>query len=230
MLRLFLLLLLLSTLSRPIVAQHWVGSAGLQYGSYSMKSLEALQKSMLLSQLPLEIVESYPSRIGFEISMLRSFGKFSLGAFLTKASTGGRVSYADYSGSVNYDLIANNTIVGVQIEGALIKKETWELFFSLREGVGFNTMKYKSTWSLGENSSSQQEKFKSINLVVSPGFGGRVFYKNFFIHPEVRYETHFLKGDLHYSNNNDAYLEVNGEKSQVDWDGVRLSFSVGYRL
>ena len=128
MLRPILPLLVFFIMAIPMAAQHWIGSAGLNYGTYSMKSLKEMQKAEFPSPIPLEIVESFPSRAGFEVSILRSFGNFSLGGFLSKASTGGRVSYADYSGSINHDIVVNNTVLGIQLENAFIKKTSWEFF------------------------------------------------------------------------------------------------------
>jgi hypothetical protein len=221
-------LLLASTSSA--FAQHWIVSAGMNYGSYSMKSLKEVQRSVLSSEIPLEIVESFPSRAGLEVNLLRSFGKFSVGIGFLKYSTGGRVSYADYSGSINHDIIANNMMVSLPIEYALTRSESWELFFAMRNGVAVNTMTYRTTLKLGDATDNLQNKFKSMNFAIAPGLGARFFYKNFFLHPEVRYESHLIKGNLVYSNDSDATLEVDGKKVQMDWDGIRLSISLGYRI
>ena len=230
MFRPILSLLVSVIVSLPGAAQHWVGSAGINYGSYSMKGLKDLQNTILQSEIPLEIVESFPSRIGFEASVLRTFGNISVGLTASKASTGGRVSYADYSGSLNHDIIVNNTLAAIQLEYILSKKESWELLFTMRNGVAFNTMKYNTTLSLGNETDDLGAKFKSTNFAVSAGVGARFFFGSVFIQPEFRYETHVAKGDLHNSNDPDVALEVNNEKVQVGWDGLRLSLSLGYRL
>lgn len=230
MFRPILPLLVFIAASVPSAGQHWVGSAGINYGTYSMKSLKELQEATLESDIPLEIVESFPSRAGFEFSILRTLGNFSVGATASQASTGGRVSYADYSGSINHDIIVNNTIAAIQLENNLAKKEAWELLFSMRSGVAFNTMKYNTTLSIGNETDNLGEKFKSINFVISAGIGARFFYNKIFVHPEFRYETHLAKGDLHYSDDSDVALEVNNERVQVGWDGIRLSLSLGCRL
>jgi hypothetical protein len=212
--------------------RYWTGSVGVNYGKYSMKSLEQLQQAIMISgdNIPLKIVEDFPSRTGFEASLAYSFGKFSLGGFLSKASTGSRASYADYSGSINHDLVANNTIIAVQVEGDLEKKENWEIFFSLRQGFAFNTTKYKTEVQVLNDTDKSEQSFKSINAILSPGFGGRIFYHNFFIHPEARYEWHFVKSDLHAEGDDEMYVEVNGRRFQSGWDGVRLCLNFGYRF
>jgi hypothetical protein len=91
-------------------------------------------------------------------------------------------------------------------------------------------MTYRTTLALGEEADNIQNKFKSMNFALSPGLGARFFYKDFFLHPEVRYESHVVKGDLTYSDNSDITLEVNGQTVQMDWDGFRLSISLGYRI
>jgi hypothetical protein len=223
----FFLLLMLHS---EAIAQYWVGSLGINYGRYSMQSAKEFQSTIGSSAVPLESVESFPDRLGFDGSILRSFGKFSLGTYFSTASTGGRVSYADYSGSINNDIIANNWVVAVQLEGAIVKKDTWELFFSFRNGFSFNAMKYIQAAQIGSDTYSSEEKYKSIDIMISPGLGSRIFYKNFFLHPEVRYESHVIKGDLHYDGADDVFLEVNGERVQLGWDGVRIGFSIGYRI
>ncbi len=230
MLRPILSILVVLIVTIPSAAQHWIGSAGLNYGSYSMKSLKDVQQSLFPSNIPLQIVESFPSRAGFEFNILRTFGRFSLGTGLSKASTGGRVSYADYSGSINHDIIANNLMVSIQVEFSLTQKEGWELFLAMRNGVAVSTMTYKTTLTLGEETDNIENKFKSMNFALSPGIGARFFYKDFFLHPEVRYESHIVKGDLAYTDDTDVALRINDRKVQMDWDGVRLSISLGYRI
>lgn len=230
MLRPILPLLVIIIATIPSVAQHWIGSAGLNYGSYSMKSLKSLQQSLIPSNIPLEIVESFPSRAGFEFNLLRTFDKLSLGTGFSKASTGGRVSYADYSGSIMHDIIANQMMVSIQVEYALLQKDQWQLFFAMRNGIGVSTMTYRTTLTLGTQTDELKNKFKSMNFALSPGLGARFFYGNFFLHPEVRYESHIVKGDLTYADDSNMKLEVNGSNVQMDWDGVRLSISLGYRI
>lgn len=230
MLRPILPVLVFLVATIPAIGQHWIGSAGLNYGNYSMKSLKKVQQSFLSSDIPLEIVESFPSRTGFEFNVLRTFDRFSTGAGFSSASTGGRVSYADYSGSLMHDIIANNVMVSIQVEYALVQREAWELFFAMRNGIAISTMTYRNSLTLGTETDEIKSKFKSMNFALSPGFGARFFYKNFFLHPEVRYESHILKGDLNYVEDSDVALEVNGSKVQMDWDGVRLSISLGYRI
>lgn len=230
MLRPILPVLVFIVATIPAVAQHWIGSAGLNYGSYSMKGLKEVQQSLFPSNIPLEVVESFPSRTGFEFNLLRTFDRLSLGTGFSKASTGGRVSYADYSGSIMHDIIANSMMVSIQVEYALIKNEGWELFFAMRNGLAISTMTYRTTLTLGADTDEIKNKFKSMNFALSPALGARFFYGNFFLHPEVRYESHIVKGDLTYSSDSDEELKVNGNKVQMDWDGVRLSISLGYRI
>lgn len=230
MLRPILPLLVFFVATIPAAAQHWIGSAGLNYGSYSMKSLKEVQQSLFPSDIPLEVVESFPSRVGFEFNLLRTFDKISVGAGFSKASTGGRVSYADYSGSLMHDIIANNMMVSIQIEYALTQKDSWELFFAMRNGVAINTMTYRSALTLGSETDEIKNKFKSMNFALSPGLGARFFYGKFFLHPEARYESHILKGDLTYTEDSSVELKVDEKKVQMDWDGFRLSISLGYRI
>lgn len=230
MLRPILPLLVFMIVTIPLCAQHWIGSAGVNYGSYSMKSLKKVQQSLFPSNIPLEVVESFPSRVGFEINLLRTFDNMSFGAGFSQASTGGRVSYADYSGSILHDMIANNVMVSIQAEYAFIQKDSWELFFTMRNGIAISTMKYRTELTLGSETDEVNNKFNAMNFALGPGLGARFFYRNFFLHPEARYETHIVKGDLTYTEDSDTELKVNGNKVQMDWDGIRLSISLGYRI
>ena len=230
MLRPILPLLVFMLVTFPLCAQHWIGSAGLNYGSYSMKSLKKVQQSLLSSNIPLEVVESFPSRAGFEINLLRTFDNVSLGAGFSQASTGGRVSYADYSGSISHDIIATNKMISIQVEYAVLQKDTWELFFAMRNGVAMSTMTYRSALTLGSDTEEINNKFKAMNFALGPGLGARFFYRNFFLHPEAKYEIHVVKGDLTYTEDSDVELMVDGNKVQMDWDGIRLSISLGYRI
>lgn len=230
MLRPILPLVVFMIASLPMCAQHWIASAGLNYGSYSMKSLKKVQQSLLSSNIPLEVVESFPSTAGFEINLLRTFDNMSFGAGFSHMSTGGRVSYADYSGSILHDIIANNVMISIQAEYAFVQNEGWELFFAMRNGIAMSAMKYRTELTLGSETEELNNKFNAMNFALGPGLGARFFYRNFFLHPEARYESHIVKGDLTYTEDSDVEFKVDGHKVQMDWDGIRLSISLGYRL
>ena len=83
---------------------------------------------------------------------------------------------------------------------------------------------------ISNDTDKSEQSFNSINAIISPGFGGRIFYRNFFIHPEMRYEWHFVKSDLHAKGDDEVYVEINGRRFQSGWDGIRLCLNFGYRF
>lgn len=217
--------------SFTVSGQHWIFSIGGNYGTYSMKSMEQLQKNLKYSsEYPVKVVESFPSRPGFELSFMRTFKKNSIGAFLSTASTGGRLSYADYSGELNYDLIVNMTSIAFNYEHTMVQKRWWELFISLRNGISFNELDITNEVRIGSESASETERFESKNITLYPGVGTRIFYQKFFLRPEIGYEAHIFKDNLRFKGREDAYLELNSTQFKAEWDGLRLSLHLGYRF
>src|SRR5689334_17014521 len=99
-----LFFILLCLTSGHVVAQRFQISGGLVNGSYAMAEVSAFQDEVL-SQLPVQakVMSDFPNYIGYEGKVYYRIKRFSAGLYSSFRSTGSRASYADYSGSYEYN-------------------------------------------------------------------------------------------------------------------------------
>ncbi|MGE5845909.1 MAG: hypothetical protein ACM34O_04235 [Ignavibacteria bacterium] len=183
--------------------------------------------------VPIEAVESFPARPGWQIGFLYTppgDSNVALGAFFDYASTGGRIHYQDYSGEVKVDQIVNAYSCGGILN---IRYKQWEftrLDFVLSARVIFSSLKNKLFFQIGDQSDSQELDFKSTSIGIEPGANYSVFMNLFNINFGVSYLFN-IPADLVYSENDEAYLtDQAGNKISLDWGGVKFGISFGYGI
>jgi len=223
---------ILMIFSLPGKSQNWNLQFSTTYGTYSMKDLKEIQQSLQIQAQPFsaKIVESFPSRFGYDVAFIRTNSKRSIGLFYSYQSTGGRIHYEDYSGELKMDQIINGNSIGAFITGDLTKSESYKLYGGIRVGITATNLKLQNTIvALDQQYLSERYKFESLNLFASPLLGGKVFYNRFYGFLEARYEWHAAKGPLTLNGDGDVYVTVNSdEKAKADWDGFRASVGIGY--
>ena len=209
------------------MAQNWDFFGGINYGTYSMKDMKRLMRSINVPEIPLERVEDFPATVGIQGGATCLMPKVAIGFFFATSASDSRLRYADNSGSLIFDASCGTLLLGFDIQPILVKRKRWEMFLSFREGVSFNSATFKTELRLQGETTRSTDHLQSSNLFFAPGIGSRIFYRNFFVKPIVHYEAHIAKGSLK-ANGQDVTND--GEKLQIDWDGLRLGLCLGYRL
>lgn len=231
---------LLVTLSVPQLCfgQDISWSINAVYGSYQMKSMKDFQEELyndVVSSInvPFKITDNFPGFIGYEISAEKQLdNKLFVGFKLAMMSTGGRISYADYSGKYSIDNKLQN-YEGRGVIGTTVHKSK-KLLLNISGHLGISLTNHELSSSLKLFNQTTQDysyKFSSLNLVLAAGSELRYFVlKKIFINVQARYDVH-LSGKLNYKENSNAYLQNNeGNAVKSDWSGVRGGVGIGMKL
>jgi hypothetical protein len=229
-----LFFLLLTFMTSLAYSQNLKFGTGITYGTYSMKGLKEFQRETLpaLSFVPVKIVESFPATIGYDIHFSFSKGKFMLGGYYSFASTGGRIHYKDYSGEIKFDQIVSGKSVGASTVWKINSANQYNIVVGFRTGITISNLLIDNTISVNDQSDvNQSYLFKSLNLTISPLIEVEYPLGGFIIYAATRYEANVAKSGLNLNGNDDVFIELDsGENLKADWEGLRISAGVKYKI
>jgi len=202
------------------------------YGTYSMADIKNLQEDIISTNpIPFQTTESFPGYLLFSLEYNHSLENWlDIGGSLEYKSTGGRVYYADYSGSAYVDQILTGYSIAASASAYLINNTKWELPVVLRGGVVRTTMDINSQVSIGGQTVQDGLEVASTSVFVEPGIKCVRVFSNILLSVECGYELNF-NAPLHLSSNSDATLvNSQGEEIAANWSGLRIRAGLGYRF
>jgi len=204
---------------------------------FNMGKMEDLQDQLMSPfkqiNVPIDAVESFPARLGWQIGFLYTLpgdSNVALGAFFDYASTGGRIHYQDYSGEIKVDQIVNAYSWGGILNIRLRQWEFTRLDFVLGARLISSSLKNKLYIRIGDERDSQELDFSSTSVGIEPGVNYSIFMNLFKINFGISYLFN-IPADLVYSENDEAYLtDQTGKKVSLDWGGLKFGISFGYGI
>jgi hypothetical protein len=223
---LYLITLLFGTVAE---AQDSFLAAEISYNSYSMSSLKKYQQDILQqSGLPLTIVNSFPSYVGFGGSMgFRLNARAAIGIDGGYMSTGGRLDYEDYSGVARSDLLVRGYSLGAFIQFKINHGEKWSVNLTLHSGSMLSHVVFKDMIQSGLSNTVDEESGNSFNYSFKPAISVRRYLKNYFIETGMAYELQ-LHRKIYSSDDSKSYLvDSSGSPVVVQWDGIRIFLRMG---
>lgn len=199
----------------------------LNYNTFSHSSLKSFQQEFIedIPEIPMEVNDNFPSNIGFTLGYKLTSINTSL--FFSYNSTGGKISYSDYSGVIRITEPLNVYTFGGEYQIKLSKSKTNSPFsLGLRGLTMLSNFEIENYTQISENITNENIKFQSINV----GVGGRLIYEYpisfFIIKASLGFDMTF-GGTLRYKENNDFYLENNnGDKVKTNWSGLRTGLGI----
>lgn len=199
------------------------------YNTFSHKSLSDFQEEFKndVREIPLQTSDDFPGNLGFSLGY--EFRDINLIIFANYNSTGGKLSYSDYSGVVRITEELKGYGLGAEYLVPLSKTNT---YFNLGlRGFGmFTTLNLENYAQISESVSRDEIDFQSTNL----GIGARVLYEYpisfFFIRASLGYDLTF-GGSFTFKENSEFYLQNNNEdKVKSNWSGIRTSIGIAIPL
>lgn len=203
------------------------------YGTFKMEDLKALNEEIASQNqsLGLKTTNNFP---GFLILGANGFApiseKFELGGQISLASTGSRMAYSDYSGSMTIDQKLYGVNVGVTPRVILEQDQKNMISLEGTTGITVSGHSIKSSLQVGDETDSDLVKFSSLNLFFEPGFRyGRILGESpLRISVRMAYNINVVKGKLLFSDDKEAFLTVNEEPAHADWSGFRTEINFSY--
>ncbi|WP_224994531.1 hypothetical protein [Cesiribacter sp. SM1] len=144
---------------------------GAGYGSYSMGDLEALQEnSMQGIGVNIKATERFPAYFNYSLRYLfKSKVDDHFGVVAEMGSTGGRIGYADYSGSYREDQLLRYRRIGVVVESYRALPKGFDGWLGCEASLLFSKLIYEGEISLtGAGSTSEHYTFYALGGAVQP--------------------------------------------------------------
>ncbi|MCV9387683.1 hypothetical protein [Reichenbachiella ulvae] len=213
--------------------------ASLGYHTYDMSMLKEAQNEGL-STIPFnaQITDDFPSYFGYDFLGYYSFNsvsklQFGIGLLFNYTSTGGRISYSDYSGTFYDDQRLTRTGSGVFLTLEYLNSDRFTLSFDCTPTLTVSTMDliyhlniYKELY---EHHSLEAQ---SIGLNIHLGVKSKVYvYKNIYTFGKIGYEIDALESNMYVTGEGDIYLtNTEGDPIYPNWTGLRFSLGIGGSL
>jgi len=185
--------------------------------------------SKIINSLPVsaKVVDNFPKANYWDGSILYEYKKLYVGVNLSHHTTGSRISYIDYSGSLKYDQIVTSNSFGPIMK--LNIKTNSKLKFYPYIGLNIINTKYRLDEELivSNQHSSKSTDLDATSLLFNLGIEtvysfnwvGFGFYAGY---------SKNNQGKL-YLDNEEAVLE-DGDKVYTDWTGFRYGLSIFFEF
>jgi len=234
MIRFALIVGIVSLLISTGLAQFNVELHG-QFNTFQMEDLKELQKNLFIDPIvPMETVYSFPAYIGFKGSITYVLDNdLELGGALLYASTGGRVQYQDFSGSITGDQLTHAFTFGALGRKTLKKTEKIGFGVSGLAGVELTKLILDNSIKIGNTFAESNEKFNALGIVILPSlFFKYHFNEKIYLIADAGYHWTVYQDTYRWIGDNEAELFLDGSDDPLkpNWDGLRAGFGVGYFL
>lgn len=219
----------------PALAQQLNFSVGMDYGNFNMKDLKNLQTAVQ-QQFPVHAKEtsSFPAYFGYHAKVYGSIWRFQFGVFGAYNSTGSRLSYQDYSGSIEYNQHAKLIQFGTGFDYFFSsnRDKPWQPFCSFQIAYGRTTLHIDEHVVVGDanpdNRADADLTFHSRHFTLQPAFGlRRAITKHLYAQAQAGYFID-APGDLKYDEDKSLHLvDDHSNPLHANWSGFRLGLSAG---
>lgn len=227
-----LAIIVLNVLTYTVTCQNiyirpWTG-----IGNYAMNDLKAIQNELQnINDIPLKGTDNYPPYVCFGLDLITNLTKnIGLGFTSSYHSTGARNHYADYSGSLTQDFLANDFNLG--IDGMFTKIISKNLLLSgeIKSGIKFTRLQSKSSLKLFEQKETEYKRFKSESWWIEPQINlEKLLIKNLYVFLFLGYEFN-TRGSLYLTSNRDLYLQINNAKASANWSGLKAGLGLSLKI
>ncbi len=219
-----ILLLVISLPGYCFSQLHVSFSTGL--AGFNMKEMKEHQ-SELKAQFPTDVrvVEAFPAFWFYELSLKGEItNQVRIGGAIGFTSTGGRMSYRDYSGEIECNQMTTALIAAIQSEVILNPNAKLPISLTCKTGADFSRYNLDISVDVNNTKDADNIKLNSINLFIEPGITAckRIVGKLSGT-LNAGYNINTFKGRQKLVNNNDLFLlDSSGNEIRLNWSGFRL--------
>ena len=199
------------------------------YNTFSHSSLKQFQEEFKtdIAPIPVKTVDDFPANIGFTLGYEIVESKTAI--FLGYNTTGGKLSYSDYSGIIRLEESLNGiTFGGIYYVNLNKEKQDFKIGF---KGFGmYSSLNLNSYSEIGTNIQQDNIDFQSFDF----GIGAQLNYEYplsfFIIRANIGFDV-VLGGKLKFKDNNEAHLINNsGEDVKTGWSGLRTGVGIAFNI
>lgn len=195
------------------------------YNTYSHSSLSSFQKELsndLDPRIPITTTDDFPGHIGFTLGYEITSIKTSF--FISYNSTGGKISYSDYSGVIRLEQPLSSITLGGMYHLNLDKQENFKIGF--KGFTMFSKLAIKSYNQIGTSATKNELSLSSVDF----GIGTSIIYEYpisfFIIRANIGFDLTF-GGKLNFDSIDNAHLiNRSGKPVNTGWTGFRSGLGI----
>lgn len=196
--------------------------------SYRMDDMKYLQE-YILTTYPVEgkITSSFPPFTSSSLTMFKQlYDQIRIGGGYSYSTTGGKSSYADYSGNLSTEITASSHRLGAYLSYSMLGGDHLDLSLYGRVDANLTSLTIQSSYTILNYSNVISNKYRSISPVGSVGAELMYKFNDFSLGMDAGYLVD-LTGDLKDAVGGDALLDPNDRERVLtsDWTGwhVRIT-------
>jgi hypothetical protein len=195
------------------------------YNTFSHSSLSEFQQEFKadLIPIPLKTVDDFPANIGFTVGY--EIDNSDVAIFLGYNSTGGKLSFSDYSGVVRLEESLNAiTFGGIYYVNLNPEKKNFRIGF---KGFSmFSSLNLDSYSEIGNNIEEDNIDFQSFDFGVGAQLNYEYPLSFFIIRANIGFDL-VLGNKLTFKDNTEFHLTNNAdEQVTTGWSGLRTGIGV----
>lgn len=197
--------------------------------SVRMDDMKYLQE-YILTTYPVEgkITSSFPPYMNFSITFFKQlYDNLRIGGAYTFSATGGKASYADYSGNITTDMSATANMLGAYLSYSLLSGDRLDLSMYGKVDANLTSLTIESYYNILSYSNGRVNKYRSISPAGNVGAELTYNFENFALGMEVGYLVD-IPGKLKDNTNGDPLLDPNDSAKTLtsDWTGWNVDLGV----
>jgi hypothetical protein len=200
-------------------------SGGVLYGTWNMASMKSIQQDVIASsQIPMKVVTEFPPYFGMSFNCMYALNqRTALGLAVDYYSTGGRVSYGDYSGYVQVDQLLSALSVGVVGRHQLNQSSSWPIVIGLQVSLVPTDAVIVIEEAIGTNVQNSSIELSTHNLGIRPTIGvKRNLPGGLFLLLQGGYEAQ-IHSVLRTSSGAETTV-------YAEWEGLRATMAIGWQI
>jgi len=211
--------------------------AGLRFSfgaaSSRMDDMKELQKYILSTYpVPGKITSSFPPFTSFSLTVVKElYEQIRIGGGYGFSTTGGKSSYADYSGMIYTIMDASSHRFEGYISYVITGGDRLELLLNGRVGANLTYLSISSYYNVLYYSNSISNRYRSLSPNGSVATELNMNFNSFSIGLEAGYQVD-LTGKLKDPDNGDELLDPNDRQKTLtsDWTGWRIQLTASIWL
>jgi hypothetical protein len=227
-------ILLLLLLRVPALAQGGLPKWGLGLtggmATFSMSDLKEYQRERINDGIPdAQIVKSFPVYFTGAVHVTYTDGRKFFDVSVGRTSTGGRISYSDYSGKYSHDMtvIMGYTAVSAGLRVANARKI--DVFAAGQVLLYSNILKEKASETIyGGSGYKYQHDYVSLNLAIAPSLQlQKRIGSHLMLRQQFSYEFH-IASPLLRDGSKEKLTNKSGESIRIQGQGLRINVGIAY--
>lgn len=198
------------------------------YGTYEMtKNKEIIESYMRSNELQPQCVSNFPGYLFYRPYIGIEAQRLNVGIAYTLMSSGSRYSLHDYSGEYRFDAKNIGHAFSAFAETPIYLLKGLRFLIAAEGGIVYNRMNLNETFQLGDTYNQQDDyDFESFNVFIKPYL--KVEYgisKRLNANVSVGYHKDLKANNMHLTED-----DMSDSDFVSDWDGIRTSIGISYRL